>query len=195
MTGIGPAFSAWGKSASRLNASSQRVGYLSWWVVVFGNSVVERCYAASHPVERCSRHELGTPLACSVGGHRGDESVRPRNSVVDIGEYVEAVGCVGVDRWPTRMRDDDRWPRVRVSGSEESGRDLFEGCLVDWFLVLEDLEVNEIVGTVVVAGSWVCRGAGMELLCDLMLDGEQWDRLWLWESDRCEQCHDVVRDS
>ena len=138
--------------------------------VVFG---VVRCCAVLDLVERCSRHDLGTPLACSVGGQRGDEVVRPRNSVVDIGEYVEAVGCLGVDRWPAWMLDDEWWPCLRVSGSEESGRDLCDGRLVDWFLVLEDLEIDEIVGTVVVAGSWVHRGAGVELLCDLMLDGDR----------------------
>ena len=147
-------------SASRLNASHLRVGYLSCSAMVSSSAVVVRCCAVSHPVAHSSRHDLGTPLACPVGGQRGDEVVRPRNSVVDIGEYVEAVGCVGVDRWPARMRDDDWWPGVRVPGFEESGRDLGEGRPVDWFLLVEDLEIDEIVGAVVVAGSWVCRGAG-----------------------------------
>jgi len=64
------------------------------------------------------------------------------------------------------MRDDDWWPGLLVPGFEELGCDLGEGRLFDWFLVFEDLEIDEIVRTVVVAGSWVDRGTGMELLCD-----------------------------
>ena len=47
-------------SASKLNASCLRVGCFSWSRVVCESALVVRCCTVLHPVERCSRHELGT---------------------------------------------------------------------------------------------------------------------------------------
>jgi hypothetical protein len=90
-------------SASRLNASCLRVGCFAWSGPGSRSPGVVRCCAVLHRVVRSSRHGLGTLTVCSVCGQRGDEVVRPRDSVIDVREYVEAVGCFGVDRRPARM--------------------------------------------------------------------------------------------
>ena len=53
-------------SASRLIASSLRMGCFAWSALSSSSAVVVRCCAVLHPVERCSRHELGTE--CSGDG-------------------------------------------------------------------------------------------------------------------------------
>jgi hypothetical protein len=54
-------------SASRLIPSCLRVGCLARSRSGSGSPSVVRCCAVLHPVVRSSRHELGTPTACSVG--------------------------------------------------------------------------------------------------------------------------------
>lgn len=88
------------------------------------------------------------------------------------------------------MDDNCRWPGLCISIFEESYGDGGDGRLVDGCLRFEYLEVDEIVSPVVAAGSGIERRAGVELLRDLVFDGQQRDGLWCVEADRREQVHD-----
>jgi hypothetical protein len=81
-----------------------------------------------------------------------------------------------------------------TAGGEEAGADLAKLCVVDRLFLLEDLQVDEVVRSVVAVGPWVHVRAGMELLSDLVLDQHERDRCRLVETDGDEDLDDVVSD-
>jgi len=85
-------------SASGPIASCLRVGGFACSGVGSGGTVVVRCCAVSHPVECCSRHELGTE---SSGAGGVTEAARPSEGCIARGssasrQVSSAVGFVGL---------------------------------------------------------------------------------------------------
>ena len=67
-------------SASKLNASSLGTGCFTCSCVVSAGAVLVRCCAVVHPVERSSRHELGTPSAGALRLIEAAPSLAERNA-------------------------------------------------------------------------------------------------------------------
>ncbi len=101
----------------------------------------------------------------------------------------------GVDGVPPVIGDDGRGPWLASSSVEQpSGRGV-EGGVVDVFFQFEDLEVDQVMGAFIAAGLGADRGAGVELLGDLVVEGQERDRIGAFESDDVEQLDDVVSDA
>ena len=99
-------------SASRLNASCLRVGCFAWSGPGSGSPVVVRCCAVLHPVERCSRHDLGTPdyFANDLCRGREDASVG-----ADADQLFEVPGVQMSISPPLRRTGRSRWEPVKTS--------------------------------------------------------------------------------
>jgi hypothetical protein len=83
---------------------------------------------------------------------------------------------------------------LTVPGCEEPLGSRADHGHVEEFILSEDLQVHQVVGTVVAAARRVDRRAGVELLGDLVVDRQQRDRIGLVESESGEQVDDVGRD-
>jgi len=65
----------------------------------------------------------------------------------------------------------------------------------DRFFPLQDLEVAEIVRSIIATGAGIAGGAGVQLLWHLMCDGDECDGLRFVKADSCEQVDDLFRDA
>jgi hypothetical protein len=99
--------------------------------------------------ERKARHAPGLSLAGLSATGANDQVVRPGNRLSDGRKDVEPFGGFCVDRVPIVVLDDGGRPFVCASGGEEAGADLAELCVVDRLFLSEDLQVDEVVRSLI----------------------------------------------